>query len=432
MIDPLKRQKDLRESKLPDEPVHKENEEKNEKEEEEEEKKFVNKKINETLEDMLIHGINIKNEIMEKEKNPDKYIEMNEALKLEEKDKELFSLGLLSKTLESLGIEIIIEKDENKNEDDNNDNMGASETTLQFLSNGYINKKKYKLNFDFGKDRNEELLNDKKEYEKFKENLLLKISKDYNIPTDKIIVTYPQKGSFEVQVIFQSDEFNDLDTKEFIDKFKNEENEKFSELKNLKEIHSDVIMEGCKLTKKMLDSRGNRCEEWGKGENRGNMPYDPPLGWIGIGLKVMDVYDNGDNTWIGMNNIEGEWCVAYHGVGRYLGSNKVKDITGKIIKGEKLKFKPGNAQVHKDCDDKFHKGKKVGVGVYCTPTIKTAEKYSGESHINGVDYKTVLMVRVKPQAIRCCGNCSFAKDYWVLNGTCDEIRPYRILYKKAE
>ena len=142
MIDPLKRQKDLREKKLSDEPVHKENEEKIEKEdEEEEEKKFVNKKITSTLEDMLIHGINIKNEIMEKEKNPDKYIETNEALKLEEKDKEIFSLGLLSKTLESLGIETIIEKDENKNEDDNNDNMGASETTLQFLSNGYINKK---------------------------------------------------------------------------------------------------------------------------------------------------------------------------------------------------------------------------------------------------------------------------------------------------
>ena len=431
MIDPLKRQKELREKKLSDETIHKENEEKIEKEEkEEEEKKLVNKKINQTLEDMLIHGINIKNEIMEKQKNPDKYIETKEALKLEEKDKELFSLGLLSKTLESLGIETIIEKDENKNED-NNDNQGASETTLQFLSNGYLNKKKYKLNFDFGKDRNEELLNDKKEYEKFKENLLLKISKDYKIPTDKIIVTYPQKGSFEVQVIFQSDEFNDLDAEEFKDKFKNEENEKFSELKNLKEIHSDVIMEGCKLTKKMLDARGNRYEGWGQGEKRGNMPYDPPLGWIGIGLKVMDVYDNGDNTWIGMNNNEGEWCVAYHGVGRYLGSDQVKNITGKIIKGEKQKFKPGNAQVHEDCNDKFHKGKKVGLGVYCTPTIKTAEHYSGKSNINGVDYKTVLMVRVKPQAIRCCEDCSFAKDYWVLNGTCDEIRPYRILYKKG-
>ena len=86
-------------------------------------------------------------------------------------------------------------------------------------------------------------------------------------------------------------------------------------------------------------------------------------------------------------------------------------------------------QVHEDCDDNNHPGKKVGKGVYCTPHIKTAEDYSGTSEINGQKYKTVLMVRVKPDAIRCC-NCEYAKDYWVVDGTNNEIRPYRILYKK--
>ena len=38
------------------------------------------------------------------------------------------------------------------------------------------------------------------------------------------------------------------------------------------------------------------------------------------------------------------------------------------------------------------------------------------------------MVRVKPNAIR---HCSDSGDYWVVNGTTDEIRPYRILYKKC-
>ena len=46
------------------------------------------------------------------------------------------------------------------------------------------------------------VLNNNEEYEKFKNDLKLKISKDYNIPIDKIIVTFPQKGSFHVQVIF--------------------------------------------------------------------------------------------------------------------------------------------------------------------------------------------------------------------------------------
>ena len=38
------------------------------------------------------------------------------------------------------------------------------------------------------------------------------------------------------------------------------------------------------------------------------------------------------------------------------------------------------------------------------------------------------MLRVKPSSIR---GCIDAKDYWVVNGTTDEIRPYRILYKKC-
>ena len=128
-----------------------------------------------------------------------------------------------------------------------------------------------------------------------------------------------------------------------------------------------------------------------------------------------------------MKNRKGEWCVAYHGVGRNeTSSQKVKFITGKIIKGE---FKPGKNQTHENHDDQYHLGKKVGEGVYCTPYISVAEKYSGISNINGINYKTVLMLRVKPSSIR---GCIDAKDYWVVNGTTDEIRPYRICIKNAK
>ena len=40
-----------------------------------------------------------------------------------------------------------------------------------------------------------------------------------------------------------------------------------------------------KLTQKMLDRRGNRVDGWGINEKRGNMPYNPPIGWIGIRIK---------------------------------------------------------------------------------------------------------------------------------------------------
>ena len=78
-----------------------------------------------------------------------------------------------------------------------------------------ITKKKYDLHFELGEERNEELLNNKEEYEKFKEKLKLKLSKDYNIPPEKIIVTLPQKGSLHVQVIFQGDDFHNLDKDTF-------------------------------------------------------------------------------------------------------------------------------------------------------------------------------------------------------------------------
>ena len=220
---------------------------------------------------------------------------------------------------------------------------------------------------------------------------------------------------------------------DFINKFKNEKY--FKELRYLKEIHRDVMVEACKLRKKDLDPEGNRYDVWGIGENKVNKPYDPPLGWIGIGLKVKDKYDDGDNTWIGMNNKEGEWCVAYHGVGRNENdSNEVKKITSLIIKGdgkEDGKLKKGINQEHQYHKDKFHNGQFVGEGAYCTPKISIAESYAGISQINGINYKTVLMVRVNPNSIRSCGECEFAEDYWVVDGTRDEIRPYRILYKKC-
>ena len=39
------------------------------------------------------------------------------------------------------------------------------------------------------------------------------------------------------------------------------------------------------------------------------------------------------------------------------------------------------------------------------------------------------MVRVNPKSIRFC-NHLHENGLWVVNGTDDEIRPYRILYKK--
>jgi len=72
-----------------------------------------------------------------------------------------------------------------------------------------IDKKKYDFHFDLGDERNKELLNNKEEQEKFNNKLKKKLSLEYNIPENKIIITNPQKGSYNVQVIFETDNFND-------------------------------------------------------------------------------------------------------------------------------------------------------------------------------------------------------------------------------
>ena len=367
------------------------------------------KKINKTLENMCNYGNIIKEE---KKLNPQKFITKKETLQLNEDD-EFFYLGLFADILEQLGIDVLIEKDKSQiNEDE--------ETTIaEYLSNGFLMKKKFNLIFDFGEKRNEILLKNEKEYEIFKNNLKKQLSKDLDIPQEKIIVTNPQKGSFSVQVIFQSDMFDNLSPEEFKQKL----NDNFEELKNLKEIHSELIMGAFKISKKLLDPLGNRESGWDEGEKRGGKEYYPPLGWKGFGLKVLGKYE--DNEWIGMKNTPGEWCVAYHGVGSQKSSEEVKKIVALIITST---FKQGEGQIYENKKDIYHEGKKVGKGVYCTPKIEIAESFSGISEINGNKYRTVLMSRVKPDKIR---SPKGQEDYWIVNGTTDEIRHYRILFKKV-
>ena len=58
------------------------------------------------------------------------------------------------------------------------------------------------------------------------------------------------------------------------------------------------------------------------------------------------------------------------------------------------------------------------------------EDYGAQSDtiVNGTNYLMGFMMRVKPDRIRYAAN---KKDYWVLNGTKDEMRPYRIMVKDA-
>ena len=143
---------------------------------EKEKEKESNTTLNNVLEDMCIYGNIIKKEIKEeKVKNPEKYIKTEEAINKKETDQNIFILGLLAKNLEDIGIETAIKKGDDKTKNnkiiDKEKDDEEDTTCLQFLTNGLIQKKKYDLHFDLGDKRNNELINNKDEFEKFKKDL---------------------------------------------------------------------------------------------------------------------------------------------------------------------------------------------------------------------------------------------------------------------
>ena len=218
--------------------------------------------------------------------------------------------------------------------------------------------------------------------------------------------------------IFQSEEFNDLSPDEFYDKYKN--HSQIEELMFLKNIHQEIL-DKCELTKSMLDAKGNKIDNWPSHEKRGNKIYDAPIGWIGFGLIVLSLYE--DDLWLGKNNNQNEWSVAYHGVGKF--TNTVLEAVYSIFNNCYI---AGRGQIHGGCPDRFHSGFKVGQGVYLSPEIKYAELYAGEVSLNNKIFKIVLMNRVKNSKIRSCSCSKYGYNY-VVNGKTDEVRPYRILLK---
>ena len=164
---------------------------------------------------------------------------------------------------------------------------------MQFLVNGISNKNKYDLHFDLGGDNNNKLLNVEEERIKFHDKLRKKLDKEYNMNEEDIIITFPWKGSYQLTVIFKSEDFQ-LNENELMMKFKNEK-----ELGTLKNVVQGIIVNGYILNPNILAHRENNKDGgWaGKGEKRGGEIYIPPTGWTGYDLKVYNVY--GDNTWLG-------------------------------------------------------------------------------------------------------------------------------------
>ena len=322
-------------------------------------------------------------------------------------DDYIFILSLISKILEEKGINVSIYKE--KEGIDKLD--GAS---LQYLFNGFTEKKKYEIHFDLGNEKNNILLQKGDELKDFIDEWKLKISKQLKININDTFLVNPKDKNGYVSLDFISNQINI-------------QYKKLEDYDEIIDVEEKSLIEGCQLNTDIFSSEGNNKDGgWGFGEKRGGEDYLPPEGWVGYGLKVKGKYDNGDNTWINYINCEGEFAVAYFGLSNIYGNKKnLFHFLNEIDSKEALNM--GYEQTYKNDIDLKNPQKKCGSGVYLFQNPKIAENTAGIIDISGVRYKVLLMCRVNPKKIR---QPKGFTNCWILNPLPSEIRPYRILIKR--
>ena len=197
----------------------------------------------------------------------------------------------------------------------------------------------------------------------------------------------------------------------------------------------DILINGCHVPINLLDSRGDIENDWDTGRKSGPpgylKDYFPPIGWTGIGLKVLDLYDNKDNRWLGNSNQDGEWYIAYHGI-------KAINIISSIINNG---FKRGPFQGYKDYQNINPLSNReypfCGEGVYFFPYFDDVKSNAYLLNYNGIKFRVILMCRINPYKARACKYGINNHELFIVNGDRlddnfwrkrdDEVRLYRIL-----
>lgn len=376
------------------------------------------KKINNLLKEIYSFGEETKKIIEEQKKTkPTKFISIEDAIKYGTKKidgngfkNEFFVLGVLAQVLTSQGCSVVIEKSNPKTDIKKKE----LHKTIQYLVNGMFNFITYTFHFNFKEKMYNYLMSKLDIISEFNQKLKSKLKEIFNLKENDILMTegkFHESNSYSVTAIIKKSKYNNYAKEQIINYLM-----KFEEFRDIKNVEKSILLRGCRLNPYMIDSRGNnRNGGWGFNELRGGNQYYPPEGWVGYGIRVVDVYDSGNNAWLGYSNIGGEWSVAYHGIGLSNSSN----VNNSNMVGIKQSFK--------NSKDIFHKGQKVGEGIYVTPKPQVMEKYCNIYICCNKKYKIAFMTRVNPEEIRCPEE---SQDYWIINGLENDIRPYRILIKE--
>ena len=337
----------------------------------------------------------------DKEYSKDNILTIKEAIK--DENIEINFLGLLGEhLLKNYDINSIIEK--------TSKDVVFMDGVFKVLLSKYSILPKFEIKINSEKVKSN-ILKDPKELfnliNKFKE----KIMKEYNIPPSKIYFISYRIDLCEFSLIL-------------LDKY-NIFWKKYEILFHIN-IKQKTLLENIKLSHDFFENKFNKePKSWKKKpQNRGGEFYYPPSGWKGISLKVLDLFDNGDNTWLGNEGKNGEWAVAYHGIGK---GNEIEKLMNIILNN----LKTGPVQRHQNSPNARDNEKStVDKGVYLGKNIKVAKKFANLITFGKKKkfYRLVVMCRVNPGKIR---QPIEEPLYWVVDDNYDCVRPYRILFKEC-
>jgi hypothetical protein len=283
--------------------------------------------------------------------------------------------------------------------------------TFKIITSGLATQKIYKLTIDNQKflkkyENNIEKINN------FLIDIKMKIGSTFNIsPANMYFFEQKFDNIFEIKLLIHNQKLNNLDS--ILRKY------------DVK-ITTKTLLNNIILSPSTFESDFcKNSNEWPNNNLiRGGRKYYPPYGWIGIALKIKDKFNTKNDIWLGKENKEGEWCVAYHGVGKGKVLEKVLNIVNDNLREGfgQMYNKQTNAEKNRDIFPY------CGNGVYFSPNIEEAMKYADKVSLGwyNLQFKFVIMARVNPINIRSPGGTPVI---WIVDGDDENIRPYRLLIK---
>ena len=363
---------------------------------------YKSKDINQILEIINKIGEIFKREInYTKEYCKDNFIYVCDAI--DNEDITINFLGILGEEFRQYGIYSIIER---KSEDSN-----LMEGIFKVLLSLYSILPKYEIKV-VSKSLKRKFSEQPKLWLEYCDNFKTKICNDYNIPNINFYIISNNIDLFEFTVVILDRPCINL--------------KRYENTFNMI-CRNETLLNHVKLSSDFFEVKFNRDKHsWGNSKRkRGGEKYSPPFGWKGFALKVLNKFDNGDNSWIGNEGKDGEWTIAYHGIGK---GNEFKKLINIILNN----LKNGPGQLYANLPNiRDNNNSLVGIGVYLAPDIKEAERYSEKINLGKRKnkFQFIIMCRVKPDKIREPGRYPFN---WIVDDNYDCLRPYRILVKESK